>query len=169
MSAVKTFKTKAYRMITLGVLSAITFTFIFITIKRCGIIQIKNPKVSSIVGNIKNSTDLSLLNECDKSKLRKLYNINAGDLEEFRLYAPKTNMDANQILILKVKDQNQIEAIKENLENQISRQAASFKDYRPDQYDLIENYSLKAKGKYLFLVVSKDVDKIIKSINHSFL
>jgi hypothetical protein len=163
MSGVKMVKKNAYRIVIF-----IVFTFMFITFQGCSIIQTKNPRVSDIIGNIKGITDLSLMNEGDKSKLRKLYNLNAADLEEFKLYAPKTNMEAGQILILKAKDQSQIEGIKECIDNEIQRQAASFKEYRPDQYSLIENNVLKVKGKYIFLVVSKDVDIIAKSISDSF-
>lgn len=159
----KMVRKSAYRIVTL-----VIFTFMFITFQGCSIIQTKSPRVSDIMSDVKGITDLSLMNEGDKSKLRKLYNLSAADLEEFKLYAPKTNMEANQILILKAKDQSQIEGIKECIDNEIQRQAASFKDYRPDQYTLIENNVLKVKGKYIFLVVSKDVDTITKSISNSF-
>ena len=55
-----------------------------------------------------------------------------------------------------------------NFENIIERQSSSFKDYSPDQYDLLENHTLEVKGKYLILIVSKDVDKITKAVNDSF-
>ena len=77
-------------------------------------------------------------------------------------------MEANQILILKVKSQDDIDDLLENIENIIERQSSSFKDYSPDQYELLENHTLEVKGNYLILIVSKDVDKITKAVNDSF-
>lgn len=134
----------------------------------CSFIQVKNPNLSDIVENIEKVSDLSVMQKENKSKLRKFYSINSRDLEDFVLYAPKTNMEANEILILKVKNQDDIDKLQELIEKRIENQSESFKNYEPEQYDLLENRTLKVKGKYIILVVSKDVDKIIKAINDSF-
>lgn len=146
----------------------ITVAFFMIFSSGCSIIYFKSPKVSEIVTSIKKDTDLSSMNEGNKSKLRKTYGISYRKLEEFAFYSPKTNMEANEILILKLKDQQDMESIKEQVEERIEKQANTFKDYAPKQYELLESHILDIKGNYLILVVSKNADKIMKDINNSF-
>lgn len=134
----------------------------------CTFIQTKAPKVSEIIDSIKNTTDLSLMEQGNKNKLRKLYGISTKEIEEFALYIPKTNMEANEILILKVKNQDDIDEIKENIEKRIEKQSDSFRSYAPTQYELLENNILDVKGKYIIYIVSKDVDKISKCVDNDF-
>lgn len=143
---------------------------IFVTglFQGCSFLQTKNPDVSEIVANIKKANDLSQMQESNKTKVRRLYSINTNTLDQFAFYAPKTNMQANELLILKVKDQDDIDGIQENIENRIEKQANNFQNYSPDQYSILENYSLQIKGKYVILVVSEDVDEIVEKINDCF-
>ncbi|MCB2353796.1 DUF4358 domain-containing protein [Clostridium estertheticum] len=134
----------------------------------CAFIRPKSPEISEIITNIQKVTDLSAMKKGNKSNLRKIYSINTKGLNDFVLYAPKNNMQANQILILKVVNEDDMDGLLENLENIIEAQSNSFKEYSPDQYEILENHTLKIKGNYLILIVSKDVDKITKAVNDSF-
>ncbi|MGH4122175.1 MAG: DUF4358 domain-containing protein [Clostridium sp.] len=134
----------------------------------CSLIQTKNPEIPEIIASVQKVSDLSPMEKGNKTKLRKLYSISTTGLEDFALYAPKNNMEANEILILKVKNQDDIDGLLENIESRIEKQSSSFKDYSPDQYELLENHNLEVKGKYIILNVSKDVDKITNAINESF-
>ena len=134
----------------------------------CAFIKPKSPDIPEIITNIEKVTDLSAMKKGNKTNLRKIYSITTNELDDFVLYAPKTNMEANQILILKFKNQDDIDDLLENLENIIENQSNSFKEYSPEQYDILENHTLKVKGNYLILIASKDVDKITKIINDSF-
>ena len=154
-------KKRIYRFIIL-------FLFIIFTMSGCAVVQTKNPSIDEVVKNIEAVTDLSKMQKGDKSNLRKIYSISNKNLEEFSLYAPKTNMEANEILIMKVKNQDDIEGLKENIEKRVERQGESFKSYRPEQYELLESHVLMVKGKYVISVVSKDADKIKEAINDSF-
>lgn len=77
-------------------------------------------------------------------------------------------MEANQILILKVENQDDIDDLLENIESTIESQSNNFRDYSPDQFELLENHTLEVKGNYIILIVSKDVVKIAKAVNDSF-
>ncbi|MBU3129382.1 DUF4358 domain-containing protein [Clostridium tagluense] len=142
--------------------------FIGAIFQGCALIQTKNPEIPEIIACIQKVSDLSPMEKGNKTKLRKLYSISTTGLEDFALYAPKSNMEANEILILKVKNQDDIDDLLESIESRIEKQSSSFKDYSPDQYELLENHNLEVKGKYIILNVSKDVDKITTAVNESF-
>ncbi|WP_392486082.1 DUF4358 domain-containing protein [Haloimpatiens sp. FM7315] len=153
-----------------NLVSIILFSFVFISVLILGysFTEVKSPKISDIITNVKKNSDLSAMVKSDKFKLRKLYGINFNKLEDFIFYAPKTNMQANELLIMKVKNQDDIEYLKELVNARIEKQSSSFKNYAPDEYQILENHIFKIRGKYAILVISKNPDKIMTDINKSF-
>ena len=128
----------------------------------------KAPSVKDIDNKLKEEINLSTMAIGDSEKLEKLYDINLEDLEEFLLYIPKSNIEANEIGIFKVKDSTEIDNIKEKIEKRIEEQADNFKDYLPEEYYLIENSLLKIKGNYVLFAISEDVEQIEKIFYKSF-
>ncbi|MCY6958123.1 DUF4358 domain-containing protein [Clostridium brassicae] len=128
----------------------------------------KSPEVSKVVEEMKESIDESDMKKGDEDKLKKLYKINPDEIEEFVMYAPSTNLKANELLVLKVKDASKVDNIKEQVSKRIEKQAASFKDYLPDEYYLIEKHVLKTKGNYILLSISKNSEKIESIFDKAF-
>lgn len=124
--------------------------------------------INDIDQNIKESVDISNMVESDSDKLKKLYDIDFEKIEDFKLYTAKTNIEANELLILKVKDKEDIDDIKEVIEGRIETQSNSFKDYLPDEYYLIENHILKSNGNYIIFIISEEAEEIESSFDKSF-
>ncbi|MEC2260753.1 DUF4358 domain-containing protein [Bacillus thuringiensis] len=117
---------------------------------------------------IKHVTNLEEMKEGDSKKLQKLYNINTDEVESFVLYIAPTNIKADEIAVMKVKDMKNVENIKEKISNRIEKKSKSFKDYLPDEYFLIEKHVLKTKDNYILLAISKDADKVEKTFDKIF-
>jgi hypothetical protein len=128
----------------------------------------KAPSVKDIDNKLNEKVDLSTMDIGDGEKLEKLYDINPEDLEEFLLYIPKTNIEANEIGIFKVKDSKNIDIINEKIENRIEKQADIFKDYLPEEYYLIEKNVLKTKDNYILFIVSEDAETIEEVFDEAF-
>lgn len=128
----------------------------------------KSPEVSKIVEEMKGAIDESNMKKVGEDKLKKLYKINPDELEEFVVYVPATNLKANELAVLKVKDASKVESIKDQISKRVEKQASSFKDYLPDEYYLIEKHVLKTQGNYILLSISKDSDKIESVFNKAF-
>lgn len=128
----------------------------------------KNPSVNEIRDKITQTVGISDMKEGDSSKLKKLYGIDAGKLDGFALYTAPSNIRADEVALLKVKDANDVSGIKDKISKRIDSQAASFKDYLPEQYFLIEKHVLKSNGNCILFVVSKDATKIEAVFDDSF-
>lgn len=128
----------------------------------------KTPTVAAIEATIKENVDIKEMRKADENKLKKLYNIDSKDIAEFVLYTAPSNLKADEIAIIKVKDPNQLDDIKSKLEERVKAQDKSFKDYLPEEYYIIEKNQIKAKDNYIILAISKDVDKIVNSFEASF-
>ncbi|MBM7870998.1 hypothetical protein JOC70_002492 [Clostridium pascui] len=128
----------------------------------------KNPSVDEIVTKVKGSTDISQMPELDAEKLKMLYDIDAADLEGFKVYIAPSNIKADELAVIKVKDAKKVDEVKNKVAKRVENQGASFKDYLPEEYSLIENHVLKTQGNYVFLTISKDAEKIEAAFNESF-
>ena len=128
----------------------------------------KSPSIEDLNNELKETVDLSNMDIGDEEKLKKLYDIDSENLEEYILYIPKSNIEANEIAIFKVKESEDLEEVEEKIKDRVEEQATNFKDYLPDEYYLIEKNVLKTKGNYILFAISEDVDKIEKIFDESF-
>lgn len=130
--------------------------------------EVKEISIDDVVGKIKNEADMSNLKEGDSDKLKKLYDISDDEVEEFSLHIASSNIKADELLILKVRDEKDLSNIEDKINKRIESQSESFKDYLPDEYYLIEKHVLKANNNYMLFAVSKDGEKIEGIFNDVF-
>lgn len=128
----------------------------------------KTPTVEEINKKIIEAVDVSELNIVDKDKLEKFYDITEKDIEDFVLYSPPSNIEAAEILVLKLKDTNNVEEIKGKILDRVEKKSESFKDYIPEEYYLVEKHLLIAKGNYVIFATHEDWEKIKNAFNNSF-
>jgi len=132
------------------------------------ILKVKDADMDSLRNDLSQIINSEHMDVGDSSKLRKLYYISKNEVEDFILYAPKSNMDANEVLVLKGKSEEAIGQLKVKVEGRIKKQSDSFNSYRPEEYDIISNRVLDIKGKYLILIISRDSATIEAAINKAF-
>lgn len=155
--------------LTIGVILIVTLSSLTACSGKKDNSKVNNtPTVAAIEAKIKENVDIKEMRKADENKLKKLYNIDSKDIEEFVLYTAPSNLKADEIAIIKVKDPNQLDDIKSKLEERVKAQGKSFKDYLPEEYYIIEKNQIKAKDNYIILAISKDVDKIVNSFEASF-
>lgn len=132
------------------------------------VLKVKDADMDNLRQSLSQVIDSEHMDVGDSLKLRKLYYISKSEVEDFILYSPKSNMDANEVLILKAKNEVDIEELKVKVEERIKKQSDSFKSYRPEEYDIISNRVLDIKGKYLILIISRESATIEAAINKEF-
>ncbi|MGL5755563.1 MAG: DUF4358 domain-containing protein [Paraclostridium sp.] len=144
---------------------AISFILTMIVVSGCGINNDKN--LDSIVNDIGSKVDLNNMKKGDSKSLKRFFALNSNDFEDFVLYVPKSTMDVEEMLIIKVKDSSQISGIEDAIDSRVNKQIESFSGYGPQQVALLQDYELKDKGNYIFYTVSKDLDKITDAFKES--
>lgn len=115
-----------------------------------------NDVADAILGEI--STEA--MEESANRKFKKFYGLNASDYEGVVLYAPVSNMDAEELLIIKLKDSDQAEDVQAAIEERLQTQKDSFEGYGIEQFDLLENHVLDIRGNYVLYVVHPDASKV---------
>lgn len=120
----------------------------------------KDIPLDDIKSNVLSITDTSKLADGNNKLLKRFYGLNSDDYQECVLCVPASNMDVNELLIIKVKDKSQISAIEDSINNRIDSQENSFKDYAPVQYGIIKQNEISIKGNYVFFAISEDAQNM---------
>ena len=99
--------------------------------------------------------DTSNVQPADNQMIKRLYGLQPSDYEGICLYYPSSNMDAEELLIVKLQDPAQQQSVLDAVERRLQTQKNSFDGNGIEQFDLLENHSvIQAQGNYILFVVS---------------
>lgn len=91
---------------------------------------------------------------------KKYYGLNAADYDSVLYYAPVSNMDAEELLVIKLKNSDQADAVTDAILKRQSDKEQSFEGYAPEQYALAQDYILDVQGNYILFVVDPKAEEI---------
>lgn len=116
--------------------------------------RVSNTPMANVEAAVTSSISLDDMEKSSARMFRKFYGLAASDYESVVLYAPKTNMDAEELLLIKLQSTDQAEAAADACEQRRQSQKDVFEGYGPEQYDLLENhYVLDVQGNYILYIV----------------
>lgn len=99
------------------------------------------------------------MSESTSRFFKKYYNQNAEDYDGVLIYSPNSNMDADEVLLVKTKSSEQAESLIEIIETRQQTKENTFEGYAPEQYALCQNYILDQQGSYILFVVSANAEE----------
>ncbi|MDK2562523.1 DUF4358 domain-containing protein [Romboutsia sedimentorum] len=143
--------------------SIVMISMIFMS--GCGNSQDKN--LGDIEKYISSKVSLDKMEKGTSKTLKRYYGLNSNELEDFVLYTSKSTMDVDEMLMVKVKDESQIQSIEDVIDFRINKQLESFSGYGPKQCELLDNYEIKVKGKYVFFAVSEKAQEMKDAFKES--
>ncbi|MDU2241943.1 MAG: DUF4358 domain-containing protein, partial [Paenibacillus sp.] len=97
-----------------------------------------------------------------------LYHLSSGDVASFVLYTASSNVKADELLVIQLKEESEKDRIMAKIEGRIAAQTAKFKNYRPEEYDLIEKRVLKTHGLFILFAVSAEADSMERVFDETF-
>lgn len=111
---------------------------------------------SQVSEAVVSAADLSDMTEGDNQMVRRLYGLDPADYDGVLLYYPSSNMGAEEILVVRLRDMAQQETVEAAMRARIQSQMDVFEGYAPEQYATLEQGVVEVQGNYLLLVVAKD-------------
>ena len=99
--------------------------------------------------------------------LKKYFGLNADDYDGVLIYIPATNMYANEVLLIKLKDTSQADTVSAAIEKRIDSQINIFEGYAPLEVALLKNAILDVRGNYILYVVEDDAAAIDEAFRGS--
>lgn len=108
--------------------------------------------------------DMTNLQTGDHQMVKRLYGLNPADYEGCVLYYPLTNMEAEELFLVKLADISQQESVCAALAARVETQKNSFDGYGFEQYDLLTNHCIiRAEGNFVLFVVGADAQNVLQA------
>lgn len=100
-------------------------------------------------------------------EFKRYYGLNANDYEDVLLYLPNDVMGAEELLLVRVKNESQTESVRSAAQKRLDTQTESFEGYGAEQTKLLKSAVLETRGSYVFMAVGKDADKAYTAFKKS--
>jgi hypothetical protein len=98
--------------------------------------------------------------QADAMGLRKYYGLDANDYEDVLLYLPSSNMDAAELLLVVMKDEDQAEAVLDAMNSRLEQQKKAFEGYGVEQMGILNQAVICVEGRYGLLAVCENADGV---------
>ena len=105
--------------------------------------------------------------EGDNNMVKRLYGINPSEYEGVMLRYPSTNMNVDEVLLVKLKSTQQQEAVKAAIESRLETQKKNFDGYGTNQYSILEKSVIDVRGNYIMFAVAEKTDPIVRAFEKS--
>jgi len=102
------------------------------------------------------SADMENMTEGDNLMIRRLYGLDQSAYQGAALYYPASNMGAEELLLIQMKDSAQQKTIEEAIRSRIKTQKKNFDGYGIEQMGLLSNSLIEEKGNYIRVAVAED-------------
>ena len=133
-----------------------------------GVVKLKSPDMAAIKTTLAGAVQPLSMTAGDEKSLKKNYGIEGRDLADFVYYAPKSSMDASEVMILKLNQASEADRYLSLIEARKSKQIESFKNYRPEEAIILENSILRVTGEYIIFISSPEADDINGTLKQAF-
>lgn len=143
---------KSVSVLTIIRIAMVAALLIFFIVFQVGN-KTSNASLESVSENVVGTLDLEGMQESNNRMFQKFYGLDAEDYEGVTLYSPASNMDAQELLIVKLKDSSQAEAVTEAINSRLETQMNSFEGYGIEQYAMLEDHVLDVQGNFILYVV----------------
>lgn len=118
-----------------------------------------------IFADIQSQVELPVTFKNSADNILAYYSIDTTLLDEFTFVEAEDAVKVDTIVLMKVKEEADIENVKTSLASIIDQKKDTMNNYLPEQYDIACNAILENNGNFIYLVISKDVGKIQEVID----
>lgn len=128
---------------------------LILIVNLCGGSGTSHADPAQVFKAVSSELDMDTMQEADNQMIKRLYGLIPTDYEGLFLWYPTTNMGAEELLVVKLKDPAQAETVRTAVEKRLESQKRSFDGYGVEQYELLSNHSiLDVRGNFLLFVVN---------------
>ncbi len=112
------------------------------------------------------STDMNKMVKCSNRNLMQFFGLDYEQYDSHIYYKGTEALSVDEVLVIKAFSKNDLNNVKDAVENRIDTQITTFEGYGPKQVALLKNAVVTTKGNYLFYAVCDDAEKIEEVFEH---
>lgn len=110
---------------------------------------------AQVASAVTQTIDMSNMLEGDNTMIKRFYGLDPSAYEACILYYPNTNMMAEELLIVKLRDVSQQETVRLAVEKRIATQKNTFEGYGVEQFAMLSDHAVvEVRGNYVFFMVN---------------
>ena len=155
--------------ITAAFLTAAVILFSALTVRKTAAPDVDAGELFQLI--LRESADPDNMKEGSVAKLKSLYGLDRDDYEAVFLRVPSTNMDAQELLLVRVKNSGEtaggssasealIRQVKDAARQRIEDLKSTFSSYGIDQMALIDNAVVDVRGDWCFYCSDKNSEQM---------
>lgn len=119
----------------------------------------------SVAEAVTKTLDQTNMTLADNQMVRRLYGLDPAQFEGVLCYSPTTNMNAEEVLLVKLQSDSQQDAVREAIEARRDSQMRTFDGYGFEQYAMLEESIIEVHGNYILFISSNDPKTTVKAFS----
>lgn len=112
-------------------------------------------------------TDIEEMDKCSARQLMQFTGLDAAAFNSFLYYKSGEALSAEELMIIKADSPDDLDTAQDAVENRISNQITTYKDYAPDQAAMLRNAIVSRRGDYLFYCTASKPEKYEEVFNNA--
>ena len=126
-----------------------------------------NKSFAEVERPIKESVNFEEMKDVGGQGLKRYYGLNKADYEGALLYISNFNLSAEEVLMIKVKDEEQVQTVVDAIDKRLENRKNDFEGYAPNEVKLLDEAQKSVRGKFIFLSVGKQAEHYKKIFSDS--
>lgn len=119
------------------------------------------PSPEEIYRTVQETAALPALVEMDEGFIRDYYGIEPEKLDGYVFALAEDPLSAETVIIMRARDPGDVESLRTAAASIGERKAAEMRSYEiPEQYQLAAASQVRAKGNYVYLVISQSAEAV---------
>lgn len=123
---------------------------------------VRNEPFEKVSAKLKACIDENEMTDVSTRGLQRYYGLNSADYEGTIMYISSNGMSAEEMLLIKVKSEDQLGEVEEVIRKRLGSRYQDFENYAPQQAELLKRAQLIVRGNYIFLSVSEKALELAK-------
>lgn len=120
-----------------------------------------------VAAAVEEQLDKESLVRQDARALKRYYGLNSADYEGVMYYSAEFSISALEVLLVEVKTDQQVQEVRDAIEERLESRKNTFEGYAPEQAQLIGQAQIQVRGRFIFLAVSPDAENYVATFAKS--
>ena len=116
---------------------------------------------------VSQALDKSEPTEQEPSSFKRNFGLNAADYSGVMYYSSEAAISAEEVLLVRVNSEDQIQEVRDAIEEWIQSKKEDFDGYAPEEVKLLEDARQSVRGKYIFFAASSKADEYLDVFNRN--
>ena len=130
--------------------------------------RISSTDFDTMVQKVTEAADLTPMQLADNQMLKRLYGLDGASFDGVLLYYPTTNMGAEELFLVRMKDTSQAAEVQAAMESRLATQKKSFDGYGAEQTAMLEKSIIKVRGNYALFISAEDPSKVRQAFDRNY-